>query len=106
MRNIIKKILKEDFNWASEPLDIPTDEIEQWVQHNQSTVSKYIQRLQQLEDKLPKVDWDNESELFKPETQNTLGVTQLKNDLINIYDSMEELQRGIDDLKNSEDDEY
>lgn len=106
MKNIIKKILKEDFEWASEPLDIPTDEIEQWAQRNQSIVSKYIQRLQQLENKLPKVDWDDRDNLFKPETQNTLGIIQLKNDLTNIYDSIEQLQEGIDGLRDIDEDEY
>ena len=97
MKYLIKKILKEnEFEWAGEPLDIPTDEIERWAQQNESVVGKYIQRLQQLEDKLPKVDWDNPKELYTTETQNTLGIVQLKNDLRNIYDSIEELQNGIE----------
>ena len=103
MRNIIKKILKEDFDWAQEPLDIPTDEIDQWAEKNVSVVSRYIHRLQMLEDKLPKVDWDNQDSLFTTETQNTLTIIQLKNDLRNIYESIEELQRGIDELRNPED---
>tara|TARA_R110000868_G_scaffold327976_1_gene588905 strand:+ start:210 stop:539 length:330 start_codon:yes stop_codon:yes gene_type:complete len=109
MKHLIKKILKEnEFEWAGEQLDIPTDEIEKWAQQNESVVSKYIQRLQQLEDKLPKVDWDDRDNLFKTETQNTLGIIQLKNDLRNIYDSIEELQNGIDELRNPEeqDEEY
>jgi archaellum component FlaC len=88
MRKTIKKILKEnEFEWAGEQLDIPTDEIEKWAQQNESVVGKYIQRLQQLEDKLPKVDWDDRDN---------------KNDLRNIYDSIEELQNGIDELRNPE----
>lgn len=109
MRNTIKKILKEnEFEWASEQLDIPTDEIEKWANRNESVVGGYIRRLQQLENKLPKVDWDSmgssddPKSLYTTETQNTLGIIQLKNDLRNIYDSIEELQNGIDELKNSQ----
>jgi hypothetical protein len=103
MKHLIKKILKEnEFEWAGEQLDIPTDEIEKWAQDNQNIVSNYVQRLQQLEDKLPKVDWDNPKDIYTTETQNTLGIIQLKNDLRNIYDSIEELQNGIDELKGSQ----
>ena len=104
MKKLIRKILREgEFDWASGQLDIPTDEIEKWAQQNESIVSGYIQRLQLLENKLPKVDWDDRDNLFKPETQNTLSIVQLKNDLTNIYDSIQELQNGITELRDPED---
>ena len=109
MKSRIRKILKEEsegFDWAKEQLDIPTDEIEQWANQNESIVGKYIKRLQNLENKLPKVDWDDRDSLFKTETQNTLTITQLKNDLRNIYDSVTDLQNGINELKNPDNIDY
>jgi hypothetical protein len=107
MRNTIKKILKEnEFEWASEPLDIPTDEIEQWAEKNENIVGVFVDRLQTLEDELPKVDWDDRDSLRKRETQNTLTIRQLKGDLRNIYESIQELRLGINELRNPEDYEY
>ena len=104
MKDLIRKILKEDFDdfgWASEPLDIPTDEIDNWVKENTNVVGDFINRLQTLEDSLPKVDWGDVGSLDTLYTQNTLSVIEIKNELANIHESIKIIKAVVDDLKNS-----
>lgn len=106
MRDKIRKILKEsEFDWAGEPLDIPTDEIEQWCDDNIRTVSGLIQRLVELEKKLPKVDWSTmtKEQMYTEETQKILLVIQMRGDLENIYSSIQQLDEGIMEFKHPED---
>jgi hypothetical protein len=100
MRNTIKKILKEDFEWAEEPLDLPLDDVEKWCDDNRNTLSNFIQRLEQTLSKLPEVDWNDRDNLSKTETQRALGVKQIIGDLRNIYESLNEIDVEIQEWKN------
>ncbi len=103
MRNTIKKILKEnEFEWASEPLDIPLDEIEQWCDSNRTQLSKYIQSLETTLSKLPKLMWAemSDEEMRSEQTQRILGITSIHSDLRNIYDSLDQADKEIQEFKN------
>lgn len=87
MRNLIKKILKEDFDWIGNgTLDLPMEEIKEFADNYEDIIQVWVDKINAVEDKLPKQNWDNP--VWTDELLDAEGLRDIRHQLINIQDSL------------------
>lgn len=102
MKNIIKKVLKEDFDWLEdEETNLPPiNEINEWCEQNKTQISKWIQQIDEFYRKSPQIKWGDESDFNDDNVMVALSVKGVGDELRNIYSSIETISDEVDFIKN------
>ena len=102
MRNLIKNILKEsDFDWTKEnTTEVPIKDIEGWVDKTRYEISEWIQKIDEFNEKAPKMDWDNKEDFDDDDKMLALTVKGIGDELRNIYSSFDTIDGDIEYLRN------
>jgi len=103
MKNLIKKILREDFDWVNDNnVNVPIDEISEWAYETRYKVASFIQKIDEFYKQVPKVNWDNMEDMNDEDKMIALSVKGIGDELRNIYSSLDTIDDEISYIKNPE----
>jgi hypothetical protein len=101
MKKIIKKVLKEDFDWIEEnQIDLPPiQDIHIWCDNNGPQIFEWIQQINEFYKQSRQINWgvdlsDDEDGMI------ALSVKGIGDELRNIYASFETIKGEIDYIQN------
>jgi hypothetical protein len=98
----LRKIIREEItNWDDQGIGkLPLGDISKWVNESEPMVGQWVEQIDNILPHLPRIEWGNLSHMNDKERLTAESLFYIKNELINIVDSLYEIKGNLENPTN------